>query len=415
MRTILHIDVNSAFLSWEAAYRRLNGEETDLRDIPSVVAGDPKKRTGVVLAKSVPAKKYGIETGEPLMSAMRKYPRLVAVPPTFGLYSRCSSALMELLSSYTDRVQQYSIDEAFMDATEVIKRLGMEPVEFANTLRERISRELGFTVNIGVSCNKLLAKAASELQKPNRTHTMYSDEIREKYWPLPVREMFGVGRRTEVKLNRIGVQTIGELAAMDLVYLRATFKSYGEVLYNHANGIDDSPVETSDEIKSIGNSTTTPSDVEDDDTAHEYLLALAEIVGERLRRKGFRAYCVGVSIRYSDFTQSQKQSVLCAPIEADLEIYEHARRLFDELWKREPVRLLGVRVTHLEDGSERQLTLWDEEPAGNARLDAVIDQLRATYGDDIIKRGSLADTSQGKIDSFKKRYNINMSMPGGVR
>jgi len=415
MKTILHIDVNSAFLSWEAAYRKLNGEEKDLRDIPSVVAGDPKKRTGVVLAKSVPAKKYGIETGEPLMSAMRKCPGLVAVPPTFGLYSRCSGALMELLSSYTDRVQPYSIDEAFMDVTEVIKSLHMEPLEFANQLRERIGRELGFTVNIGVSCNKLLAKAASELQKPNRTHTMYPGEISDKYWPLPVREMFGVGRRTEMKLNRIGIQTIGELAAMDPVYLRATFKSYGEVLYNHANGIDESPVETSDEIKSIGNSTTTPSDVEDAETAHEYLLALSEIVGERLRRKGFRAYCVGVSIRYSDFTQSQKQSVLAAPIEADLEIYEHARRLFDELWKREPLRLLGVRVTHLEDESERQLTLWDEQPAGNAMLDAVIDKLRAAYGDDIIKRGALADTSQGKIDSFKKRYNINLSMPGGVR
>ena len=241
-KVIFHIDVNSAFLSWEAVYRLAHrGETLDLRTIPSAVGGDMALRHGIILAKSLPAKKYGIQTGETLLEAQRKCPGLVLVPPHYNLYEQCSRAFMEILQEYSDIVEQYSIDEAFVDMSTSCHLFG-SPVETATLIKDRIREELGFTVNIGVSCNKLLAKMASDFQKPDKVHTLYPEEIESKMWPLSVSDLFFVGRATTKKLFSVGIKTIGDLAAADPVWLRTILKKQGDIIWGFAHGVDCSPV-----------------------------------------------------------------------------------------------------------------------------------------------------------------------------
>ena len=279
-RIIFHIDVNSAFLSWSAVYRLGKGENIDFREVPSVVGGDEKDRRGVVLAKSVPAKKYGIITGEPIISAKRKCAELMIIPPTFSVYSQYSSFMLELLQEYTPKIEKFSIDECFLDLTGE-----KEYMKLAYIIKERIKKELGFTVNIGISNNKLLAKMASDFQKPDKIHTLFPKEIKDKMWPLPVEELYMVGKATVPKLHNMNIRTIGDLANCDVNILKYKLKSYGYMLWNNANGIDNSKVEdrTSDDIKTVGNSTTTRFDVKDRDTAHRIILSLCETTALRLR------------------------------------------------------------------------------------------------------------------------------------
>lgn len=223
-RIIFHVDVNSAFLSWEAAYRLYHlGGKLDLRTVPSAVGGDQEKRHGIILAKSIPAKKYHIQTGEPVIDAKRKCPELILVPPNYDLYNRSSKALLKIMSRYTDRIEQYSIDEAFMDMTGCTK----QPEKTAEEIKDTVVRELGFTVNVGVSSNKLLAKMASDFQKPNLVHTLWPEEIPQKMWPLPVGDLFFVGHASKKKLHNLGIHTIGELACTDERILKALMKSHG--------------------------------------------------------------------------------------------------------------------------------------------------------------------------------------------
>ncbi|MBO7667373.1 MAG: DNA polymerase IV, partial [Firmicutes bacterium] len=220
-KIIYHVDVNSAFLSWEACYRMEHlGEEQDLRDLPSAVAGDSQARHGVILAKSTPAKLMGVKTGEPVWQARRKCPGLILVPANYGLYVAASRRFIALLKDYAPVVEQYSIDEAYADVTGC-RRLYGDPVQAAYELKDRIHRELGFTVNVGVSCNKLLAKMAGELEKPDKVHTLFPEQIGEKMWPLPVGELFSVGPARRGRLEQIGVTTIGQLARMDLSRVKA--------------------------------------------------------------------------------------------------------------------------------------------------------------------------------------------------
>ena len=241
-RIIFHIDVNSAFLSWTAVDRLKKGEEIDIRTIPSIIGGDSESRRGIVLAKSTPAKKYGIITGEPIAMALRKCPELVSFPPDFHLYSENSRKMFQILSEYSDRIEQFSIDEGFLDYTGM-ERLFGPPIEAAETIRRRIQKELGFTVNIGVSTNKILAKMAGELEKPDKLITLFPEEIEEKLWPLPVEELFMIGKRTAPRLHNMGIHTIGDLAKFPLPFLEKEFKSFGKMMHCYANGIDDSVVE----------------------------------------------------------------------------------------------------------------------------------------------------------------------------
>jgi len=309
-RIIFHIDVNSAYLSWTAISLLKKGEPTDLRTIPSIIGGSIEDRHGIVLAKSTPAKKHGIVTGEPIIQAMQKCPNLIAYPPDFALYSKCSRAMFDILSEYSDRIEPFSIDEGFLDYTGMEALFG-PPIEAAKAIQKRILAELGFTVNIGISTNKLLAKMAGELEKPNKCITLFPEEIETKFWPLPIEDLFMVGRRTAPRLRKMGIRTVGELAAYPPLLLEKEFKNFGKLLHAYANGIDDSPVAPSvSESKSIGNSTTTPFDVTDREAAYKILLALSETVSMRLRQEKLCAEEIAVTLKTADFQVYSHQKQL---------------------------------------------------------------------------------------------------------
>lgn len=387
-RFIFHVDVNSAFLSWSASDRIKNGDTLDLRNVPSVVGGDEKSRHGIVLAKSVPAKKYGIVTGESLYSARKKCPEVIIIPPCFRVYKSCSSLLVSLLKEYTPAVEQYSIDECFMDVT---YDMFDEPYKMACSIKDRIKSELGFTVSIGVSHNKLLAKMASDLKKPDAVSTIYPSEIQKKMWPLPVEELFMVGKRAKEKLNGMYIFTIGELAQYDMKVLKSKFKSYGELIWKYANGIDESPVRSSDsELKAISSSNTFSKDITLREEAVREIFLLCENVSARLRK--IHKYCgsLSVAIKSSDFRYYSHQKKFGYPTQSTKKVMLLAEELFDEMWKKEPIRLLGVSVSQLHDESIRQISVFDDnsEEKENA-LDRAIDLIRCNYGDDSIKRACL--------------------------
>ena len=389
-KTVYHIDVNSAYLSWEAVYRlKFLGARTDLRRIPSAIGGDISQRHGIILAKSIPAKKYNIKTGESILEARQKCPELIIVPPNYGLYERCSNSFMDILREYTPEVEPYSIDEAFMDMTGT-ERLWGTPVATANQIRERIRDELGFTVNIGVSSNKLLAKMASDFKKPDRVHTLFPEEIEEKMWPLPVSELIFVGRATARKLMTLGLRTIGDLAKADPKMLRSHLKKQGEIVWGFANGIDMSQVQSQTvPNKGYGNSTTIAWDVGDAPTAKKVLLALAETVGKRLREAGVRAEVIAVGIRSADLQYAGHQMTLRHGTNVTNEIYQYACELFDQLWDGAPIRHLGIHTSRLQDGLDlRQMDLWAEEDQYDKLrgMDRAIDQIRDKHGMDAVKR-----------------------------
>ena len=272
-RVIFHVDANSAFLSWSAAYRvKVLGETTDLRDVPSVVAGEKASRHGIILAKSMPAKKYGIQTGEPLFQALEKCPDLVVIPPDYSLYVEASRHFVQMLRQFSPKVEQYSIDEAWVDMSGT-QRLWGSPLTAAEQMRKRINEELGFTVNIGISSNKLLAKMAGDFEKPNKVHTLFPEEMEEKFFPLPVRDLFLVGAATERKLRLMGIYTIGDLARADVNLLRRRLGKHGETIWHFANGRNaDAVTPEPAENKGYGNSVTTSADVVTYDHAHQVIL-----------------------------------------------------------------------------------------------------------------------------------------------
>lgn len=408
-RIIFHVDVNSAFLSWEATYRKeILGEALDLRDIPSAVGGDREKRKGIILAKSTPAKAYQIQTGEPIVAALKKCPNLMIVKPNFELYVKCSKAFMDILREYTPIVEQYSIDEAFMDMTGTEGMYG-DPVALAHIIKDRIHRELGFTVNIGVSNNKLLAKMAGDFKKPNLVHTLFPEEIEEKMWPLPVRELFFVGRSSEKTLNLLGIKTIGQLAKADEKLLRLHLKKHGSVLKAYANGIDQSEVtKVAAPNKGYGNSMTVPFDIETVSQAQMVFLSLCETVGSRLRADHVEAGCISVGIVNCEFQHSSMQMSLKNPTNHTQALYENACILFEKLWDHQtPLRQLGVSTTKLSDTQIHQLSIFDEtKNKKQEKLDAAIDQIRKKFGDDAVKRatflGSRMEHMAGGLAKEKK-------------
>lgn len=389
-KIIFHIDVNSAFLSWEAVYRLQNGGSVDLREIPCAVGGDRSKRRGIILAKSVPAKAFGVKTGEPIVDAMRKCPSLTIIPAHHGMYKEYSRQFMDVLKEYTPDVEKYSIDEAFMDMTGMERLVG-DPVAFAHMLKNRISSELGFTVNVGISSNKMLAKMASDFQKPDRVHTLFPEEVPDKMWPLPVSELLFVGKSTEDTLKKLGIYTIGDLAATDVEILRHHLKKHGESIWNFANGRDEAMVESQHtDNKGYGNSTTIAFDVSDEDTAKMVLLSLCETVGSRLRKDGMRGEVISVTIRDFEFHTISHQTVLPAPTNITSELHLQACRLFDELWDGTPIRLLGVRTTKVSrEESTRQLTLFDDTDYDKLeKMDKAVDTIRQKFGSGAIMRAS---------------------------
>lgn len=409
-RLIFHIDVNSAFLSWESVYRlKQDPDALDLRTIPSAVGGDAKSRHGIVLAKSTPAKKYGISTAETLANALRKCPELVIVPSRFDLYLKCSSEMLQILSDYTPDIEKFSIDEAFLDMTETIHLFG-EPIAVADQIRSRIFKELGFTVNVGIAPNKILAKMASDFEKPDKTHTLFRDEIAEKMWPLPLRSLFFAGDSAVNKLERIGLHTIGELANCDLKIVQAHLGSkYGTLLHQYANGIDEEPVCEREPInKGYGNSITLPHDISDYDTACQVLLALSETVGARLREKKVRCNCICVELKDWQFRSFSHQTTMQIPTDSTTVLYQNACKLLKEFWDLTPVRLIGLRTSHISNNSYEQMSLFETEQSRKLKsLEKAVDSIRGKYGVDSIKRASFLASDRVVDHAVSKKKHLH--------
>ena len=418
-KIIFHIDVNSAFLSWTAAYRvRVLGETSDLRDIPSAVAGDREKRHGIILAKSLPAKKYGVKTGEPIFQAQQKCPELLLVPPDYALYVQASRHLIALLKQIAPVVEQYSIDEAWADMSGTEGLYG-SPVAAAEMLRQKISDELGFTVNIGVSSNKLLAKMAGDFEKPDKVHTLFPWELEKKLWPLPVRELFMLGPATEKKLKLMGIYTIGQLAKADPQILRQRLGKPGVSLWNSANGRYSDTLQAHPEPnKGYGNSVTLPSDVTEASQAYRILLSLCETVGMRMRQDGKAARCISVSLRDKEFHTFSHQRTLPAATDGTEELFRIACLIFDEAWDgKAPLRQLGVQASRVEARGQRQYSLFDVACAGDyekkAKLDNVIDDLRQKHGEGVIRRARFIGAETVLAGGLSKERRTGVTKPVG--
>ncbi len=390
---IMHVDANAAFLSWSAVEALKHGAKTDYREVPSVVGGDESSRHGIVLAKSIPAKKFGISTADTLVDARRKCPNLIVIPPDHELYHLYSDAMYGLLSEYTPIIQRYSIDECFLDYTGSEKIFG-DPVKAAYEIKNRMKEELGFTVNIGVSVNRLLAKMASEFEKPDKVHTLFPEEIEAKMWPLPVGELFMVGRRSADKLRKMGIYTIGDLAHADIGMLESNFKSHGTLMHNYANGIDNEPVVSNKYVdqKAYGNSMTIDHDVKDREEAHRYLLRLCDKVSQRLRDAACKASLVSVTIRNSELVFYGRQRQIDVHIDSTDDLYAQAVKIFDEFWMGDAIRLLGVGAGNLlYENDNEQLSIFGQETAQSSAADKAVDAIRERFGKNAIKRGSLVD------------------------
>ena len=410
-RLIFHVDVNSAFLSWEATRRVSLGEE-DIRLIPSAIGGDREKRTGVILAKSIPAKKFSIRTGEPVAMALRKCPDLFLARPDFRLYEASSKAFIEICKQYAPVVEQVSIDECFLDMSGT-QRIYPDPIAIATTIKDKIRDELGFTVNVGIGDCKLLAKMASDFEKPDKVHTLFRHEISRKMWPMRVGDLFSVGHSTAEKLERAKIKTIGDLANTEVARVqRIVGMKMGKQIHDYANGIDLSPIlATPEEAKGYSISTTLEEDVTKSEPAYKVLLALSDSVTARIRADGAKAFCVAVSIRSNDFKTRSHQKSLMDPTDISQEVYLISKQLFDELWDgRTPLRLIGISMTNITREETAQMSLFPDENRDKARkLDKAYDAINSKFGSATIVRGSSMKSNlnvgkkyQAQIEQKKK-------------
>ncbi len=390
-RIIFHIDVNNAFLSWSALEMLKNGSKLDIRTIPSVVGGDEEKRRGVVVAKSFPAKKAGIVTGEPLYMARRKVDKLFVVRSDKEKYKEYSNAFYKLLCKYSPTIERYSIDECFMDMTGTQMMFG-DPVKLAYKIKDEIKDTLGFTVNVGVANSKLCAKMASDFEKPDKVHTLFNDEIKDKMWPLNVDDLFMVGKSSSKKLHELGMNTVYDLAHADVNLLTRHFKSMGKMMHDYANGVDNSPVEKQvPKNQGIGHSTTLPEDVDNIPDLKKVLHTLSNMVGLRLRKEGKYATVVSVQLKNNAFFSYGHQKKLVNPISSNEDIYEVACELLKSMWKGDLIRLVGLRVTDFIDKPYEQMSLFEEAGKIQRRdkIQKTLDDINKKYGDDTIKSAAL--------------------------
>lgn len=381
-RQILHVDVNNAFLSWSAIERLKNGETLDIRTIPAVIGGDEQKRSGIVLAKSMKAKAVGIVTGETLYMARKKCPNLKVYPGDYKTYYMYSDKLYNLLLEYTDKIERYSIDECFLDMTGYLMNDTLE--HKALEIKTRIKKELGFTVNVGIANNKLLAKMASDFEKPDKIHTLYTNEIKTKMWNLPVKELFMLGKKSVPKLYNMGIRTIGDLANRNLIDLVKAFGKHGKLMWEYANGIDNSEVQYKmEKPKSIGNSITLPKDLVKISQIQEVLLSLTEQVTYRLRKNNLLAKTVNIQLRTKDFEDFSHQGKLLIATSNTKDIFEKAKELLEQMYNDNIlVRLVGLRVDNLiSKDEELQLSIFnDNKNEKQEKLDDTIDKLKNKYG-----------------------------------
>lgn len=395
-RQILHVDVNNAFLSWLAVYKLNNGERIDIRDQVAVIGGDETKRSGIVLAKSTKAKQFGIVTGETLYSARQKCKNLQVYQGNFKIYREYSNKLYNLLLEYTDKIERFSIDECFLDMTNYLMKDSL--LNKAKEINKRVKEELGFTVNVGVAHNKLLAKMASDFTKPDMVHTLFKEEIPTKMWTLPISELFMIGKKSVPKLYNMKIRTIGDLANSNKDILIKKFGKHGKMMWEYANGIDNSEVQYKEEKpKSIGNSITLPMDISEKEQLEEVLVALTEQVAYRLRRQKLLANVVNVQLRTKDFEDFSHQSKVYSATSSTKEILKNAKSLLNEMFKQGmSIRLIGVRVDNLVQKDEMQMSLFGdlENEKKQKDLDRVIDSLNEKYGYDSIIRARKLNSNE---------------------
>lgn len=395
---IMHIDVNNAFLSWTAVEFLKNGLKEDIRLIPSVIGGDESSRHGIVLAKSNIAKQFGIKTGETIYQAKKKCPQIRIFPTKHDLYSKYSNELFNLLSTYTNKIERFSIDECFIDFSDIIKSR-QDFLKLAQEISEKIKKELSFTVNIGLSDNKILAKMASDFEKPDKIHTLYKEEIKAKIWNLPIEELFMVGKKSAVKLRSIGINKIGDLATTNKKIITKRLGKFGAMIWDYANGTNNDEVVYEEEIpKSIGNSVTLPKDITNINELNKILLALSEKVGYRVRKHNLKGYTVGVQIKTNEFVTYSHQKKLNKPTANTQEIYNIAKELLENLFNNQPVRLIGVRLDNLTDNEFSQISMFEEpiKRKKNSKLDNVLDSIKDKYGYDSITLGSIMNIDTKK-------------------
>lgn len=381
----------------------------DLREIPSCIGEDPKSRRGIVVAKSIPAKKYGVTTGEPVSMALRKCPELVCVPGDFALFETCSRAFKKICASYAPVMESFSIDEVFLDMSGT-EKIYPDPVKLAHEIKDRIREELGFTVNIGIGTNKLLAKMASDFEKPDKVHTLFPAEIPTKMWPLPVRDLLFLGKASEQKLIKAGIKTIGEMARYPETEIqRLLGEKTGHQLYEYANGRDDSPVRGErEEAKGYSAETTTEEDIVTYDQAFSLLLAQCDVVAARMRKDGKKCSCVSVTYRMLDFRTRSHQKKLENPTDVTEEIFAQIKNLLRECWQCQPLRLIGVALTDLTSDDFRQMSLFEnsQDHEKQKKVDSVVDDIRKKFGNGMIVRGSTMKTADKVARKAKAQMEL---------
>ena len=395
-RIVLHIDVNSAFLSWSALKLLKEGSKQDIRNEIAVVSGRESTRNGIIVASSIPAKKKGIKAPMNLRDARKIYRDIIVVHPDYYFYADCSKKLFDFIRSLFEEVEQFSIDECFVEYTPNKKMYGDE-VKFAYKLKDYIKKKFGFTVNIGIGNNKLLAKMASDFEKPDKVHTLYSSEIKEKMWPLDISNLFMAGKSSCARLRRLGINTIGDLANYDQNKLHYNLKSMGTMLYEYANGIDDSRVEYEyRERKGIGFSRTLSEDTEDKETLYSYLNTFSEDISNYLKRKNKYCGVIVVTIRYKDFKTYNHQIKLKNNINTKEEIFKYSKSLFNKLWNGEPVRLIGLRVTELSSNNDIQLSLFEENEKiiKDKEINKLLEDINDKLGKDTVYKASLINKNK---------------------
>lgn len=396
-RVILHIDMNNFYASVECLYN------PELREVPMAVGGNPENRHGIVLAKNMKAKEYGVKTAEALWQARQKCPQIVFVKPHFDRYLKYSQAAKEIYSQYTDQVESFGLDECWLDVTGSTSLFGSGK-EIAEEIRWRIKAELGLTVSIGVSFNKVFAKLGSDYKKPDAVTEFSRKNFKSSVWPISAGDMLYVGPSTLKNLEKYGIHTIGEIAQAPPERLQRLFGKSGGILWQFANGLDSSPVTCCDykrEIKSIGNSTTTPKDLENDEDVKLTLYVLSESVSERLRESGLSTTGIQLSIRDNQLHSYGHQCVLDFPVSDSDTIFKNAFRLYKEIYDGKPIRSIGVRAIKLASDDGVQLSLYQEEIRSRRRsqLENTVDMLRARYGRDSLVRGLFfADRSLSRVN-----------------
>ncbi len=395
-RLIFHIDVNNAFLSWTAVDLLKNGYSIDIRTIPSVIGGDEDARRGIVTAKSPVAKKMGVVSAEPLYMARRKCPNLKVFKGDYELYHRESNKLYKYFCTLTDRVERFSIDECFLDMSGT-NFLYPDPIKLAYQIKDEIYNKFGYTVNIGIANNKLCAKMASDFEKPNKVHTLFNYEIEKKMWPLPVEDLFMVGKSSSKVLREMGITTIGALAHTDLDLLKRRFKSQGEMMKNYANGIDFSPVNPNNhngKSKSMSVTETMPKDVESTVELKKILMKQAERISRQARKEKVYAQTVALIFKTSDFISYSHQIKLVNPTNVTADIYNNCLDILSKGWRGEPLRLIGIRLADFTNDNRKQISIFDQEKDLHAdKMQEILDDISNKYGDGVIIPASLKNNN----------------------